>query len=106
LHHHPVVDINDRIDCSLRGTPSYLLAEVDGFAVSFPETTSTTRIFFVPAFYEFAGGLNIHLILGNKISSFAKTIKTNTIEVFLKDGAYVDTWDGLTLNRRMYDHSY
>jgi metallophosphoesterase superfamily enzyme len=48
LHHHPVVDINDKIGCSLRGTPSYLLAEIDGFAVNFPEKTSTTRVFFRP----------------------------------------------------------
>ncbi|HJK44784.1 MAG TPA: metallophosphoesterase, partial [Methanocorpusculum sp.] len=28
-HHHPVVNIYDEVGCSLRGTPGYLLAEID-----------------------------------------------------------------------------
>jgi len=91
-HHHPVVNIYDEVGCSLCGTPGYLFAEIDGATVDLPETTTATRVLLIPAFYEFAGGLDVRLIPGNKISPIAKAINTDTAEVFLKDGTYVDTW--------------
>lgn len=95
-HHHPVVNIYDEVGCSLRGTPGYLLAEIDGAAVDLPETATPTRVLLVPAFYELAGGMDVRLIPGNTISPIAKAIRTDTAEVFLKDGTYVDTWEHLT----------
>ena len=97
-HHHPVVNIYDEVGCSLRGTPGYLLAEIDSTALELPETQTTTRVLLVPAFYELAGGLDVRLIPGNKISPIAKAIRTETAEVFLKDGTYVDTWENLSPN--------
>lgn len=97
-HHHPVVNLYDQIGCSLRGTPGYLLAEISTAALNIPASDNKTRILLVPAFYELAGGMDVRLIPGNKISPVAKAIITNTAEVFLKDGTYVDTWENLTPN--------
>ena len=94
-HHHPVVNIYDDVGCALRGTPGYLLAEVDPAPLSLPETADPTRILLVPAFYELAGGMDVRLIPGNKLSPVARAIRTGTAEVFLKDGTYVDTWEDL-----------
>ncbi|MDV0442578.1 metallophosphoesterase [Methanorbis furvi] len=97
-HHHPVVNIYDEVGCSLRGTPGYLLAELENSALGLPAAGTPTRALLVPAFYELAGGMDVRLIPGNKISPVAKAIITNTAEVFLKDGTYVDTWEHLTPN--------
>ncbi len=87
-HHHPVVNIYDAVGCSLRGTPGYLLAEIDP-SVWGPAPADPTRVLLVPAFYELAGGMDIRLIPGGRISPIAKAILTETAEVFLKDGTYV-----------------
>ncbi len=97
-HHHPVVNIYDEVGCSLRGTPGYLLAEIENTALSLPETDTPTRALLVPAFYELAGGMDVRIIPGSKISPIAKSIITQTAEVFLKDGTYVDTWEHLSPN--------
>lgn len=94
-HHHPIVNIYDEVGCSLRGTPGYLLAEVDEKKLGLPKTETGTRALLVPAFYELAGGMDVRLIPGNKISPIAKAIVTETAEVFLKDGTYVDSWENL-----------
>jgi len=87
-HHHPVVNIYDDVGCSLRGTPGYLLAEIDPSAWG-PVPVNPTRVLFVPAFYELAGGMDVRLIPGNNISPVANAIQKETAEVFLKDGTYV-----------------
>ncbi|MDV0444102.1 metallophosphoesterase [Methanorbis rubei] len=97
-HHHPVVNIYDEVGCSLRGTPGYLLAELENSALGLPAAGTPTRALLVPAFYELAGGMDVRLIPGNKISPVAKAIITKTAEVFLKDGTYVDTWEHLAPN--------
>lgn len=59
-HHHPVVSLYDEVGCSLRAQPAYLLAEVDEASAGFaPHTTGRggTRILFMPAFFEYAGGV-------------------------------------------------
>lgn len=109
-HHHPIVNLYDDVGCALRGTPGYLLAEVDTsvwentvekassekISKRTSETTSKTtseknptRVLLVPAFYELAGGMDVRLIPGNKISPIAKAIIPETGEVFLRDGTYV-----------------
>ncbi|HJK01491.1 MAG TPA: metallophosphoesterase [Methanocorpusculum sp.] len=95
-HHHPIVNLYDEIGCSLRGTPGYIIAEIDRTKIEIPKTNTETRVLLVPAFYELAGGLDVRKIPGSKISPIAKAIKTETAEVFLKDGTYVDTWDNLS----------
>lgn len=94
-HHHPIVNIYDEVGCSLRGTPGYLLAEIDEDRLALPKNHPPTRVLLVPAFYELAGGMDVRLIPGNKISPIAKAIRTETAEVFLKDGTYVDSWESL-----------
>ena len=88
-HHHPVVNLYDDVGCALRGTPGYLLAEVDTKAWTEVQTESPTRVLLVPAFYELAGGMDVRLIPGSKVSTIAKAIRPETGEVFLKDGTYV-----------------
>ncbi|MDR0439061.1 MAG: metallophosphoesterase [Methanocalculaceae archaeon] len=98
-HHHPVVNIYDEVGCSLHKIPCYLLAEIDGTVVDLPKTTAATRVLLVPAFCEFSGGFDVRMIPGKKISPLAGAIRTDTLEVFLKDGTYVNTWNGLIPNR-------
>ena len=88
-HHHPVVNLYDDVGCALRGTPGYLLAEVDTTAWTDVQPESPTRVLLVPAFYELAGGMDVRLIPGSKVSPIAKAIRPETGEVFLKDGTYV-----------------
>ena len=88
-HHHPVVNLYDDVGCALRGTPGYLLAEVDTTAWADVQPESPTRVLLVPAFYELAGGMDVRLIPGSKVSPIAKAIRPETGEVFLKDGTYV-----------------
>ena len=88
-HHHPVVNLYDDVGCALRGTPGYLLAEVDTTAWTDIQPESPTRVLLVPAFYELAGGMDVRLIPGSKVSPIAKAIRPETGEVFLKDGTYV-----------------
>ena len=88
-HHHPVVNLYDDVGCALRGTPGYLLAEVDTTAWTDVQSESPTRVLLVPAFYELAGGMDVRLIPGSKVSPIAKAIRPETGEVFLKDGTYV-----------------
>ena len=88
-HHHPVVNLYDDVGCALRGTPGYLLAEVDTTAWTDVQPDSPTRVLLVPAFYELAGGMDVRLIPGSKVSPIAKAIRPETGEVFLKDGTYV-----------------
>ncbi|MBR4117773.1 MAG: metallophosphoesterase [Methanocorpusculum sp.] len=88
-HHHPVVNLYDDVGCALRGTPGYLLAEVDTTAWTNVQPESPTRVLLVPAFYELAGGMDVRLIPGSKVSPIAKAIRPETGEVFLKDGTYV-----------------
>ncbi|HJJ60342.1 MAG TPA: metallophosphoesterase [Methanocorpusculum sp.] len=97
-HHHPVVNIYDEVGCALRGTPGYLLSELDisHWTKKDPASFSDpTRVLLVPAFYEFAGGMDVRIIPGNRISPVAGAIKTETAEVFLKDGTYVGRFDEL-----------
>ena len=88
-HHHPVVNLYDDVGCALRGTPGYLLAEVDPSSWTKTAPATPTRVLLVPAFYELAGGMDVRMIPGNKISPIAKAIRPETGEVFLRDGTYV-----------------
>ncbi|HJJ60373.1 MAG TPA: metallophosphoesterase [Methanocorpusculum sp.] len=97
-HHHPIVNIYDEVGCSLRGTPGYLLSEIDisRWTKKDPaEFGDTTRVLLVPAFYEFAGGMDVRIIPGNKMSPVASAIKPETAEVFLKDGTYMGSFSEL-----------
>ncbi|KUK69414.1 MAG: Putative phosphoesterase [Methanocalculus sp. 52_23] len=67
-HHHPVIHLYDEVGCSLRGTPAYLLSEVNEKKLRMVETDTPTRLLLVPAFYEYAGGIDIRTIPESGIS--------------------------------------
>lgn len=95
-HHHPIVNIYDEVGCALRGTPGYLLSELDISKWADPaEFRDPTRVLLMPAFYEFAGGMDVRIIPGNRISPIAGAIRTETAEVFLNDGTYMGRFDEL-----------
>ncbi len=100
-HHHPIVNIYDEVGCTLRGTPGYLLSEIDISRWTDKDPASyraPTRTLLMPAFYEFAGGMDVRIIPGNKISPIARAIITETAEVFLKDGTYMGRFEELRPN--------
>ncbi|MDO8842328.1 metallophosphoesterase [Methanocalculus sp.] len=101
-HHHPVLHLYDEVGCSLRGNPAYLLSEVDEGILRMEPTGTPTRLLLVPAFYEYAGGIDIRTIPESGISPLSKSIRIETAEVFLPDGTYIDTLGSLRsdLNNR------
>ncbi|RQD84480.1 MAG: metallophosphoesterase [Methanocalculus sp. MSAO_Arc2] len=98
-HHHPVLHIYDDVGCSLRGTPAYLLGEVDESMLRMSPAAAPTRLLLVPAFYEYAGGIDIRTIPESGLSPLAKSIRIETAEVFLADGTYIDTLRSLRSER-------
>ncbi|HIJ07545.1 MAG: Metallophosphoesterase [Methanomicrobiales archaeon 53_19] len=94
-HHHPVIHLYDEVGCSLRGTPAYLLSEVNEKKLRMVETDTPTRLLLVPAFYEYAGGIDIRTIPESGISPLSRSIRIDTAEVFLQDGTYIDTLGSL-----------
>ncbi len=101
-HHHPVVSLYDEVGCSLRAQPAYLLAEIDeecaGLALH--ENGRSTRILFMPAFFEYAGGLDVRIIHASKLSPVSRCFDAENAEVFLGDGTYIDRLGRLIKNAR------
>jgi len=89
-HHHPVVSLIDSVGCAARARPAYLYS---GLAAScLPEETppeSRSRLLFVPAFNEFAGGIDVGRLWGSGLGPLSRCIDEKTAEVFLADGTYV-----------------
>ncbi len=99
-HHHPVVHLHDEVGCALRAHPAYLLAEIDDSCFGdggHAPADSPTRALFVPAFFELAGGLDVTQIRTSRMSPLSRFIREESAEVFLKDGTYIDSLEGLTL---------
>ena len=91
-HHHPVVSLIDTVGCAARARPAYLYSGIDGAclpegAEASPE--SRTRLLFVPAFNEFAGGIDIQRLQKSGLGPLSRCIDEKTAEVFLADGTYV-----------------
>lgn len=84
-HHHPVVSLTDSVGCAARARPAYLYAGVA--ASCLPE--GRTRLLFVPAFNEFAGGIDIGRLRKSGLGPLSRCIDEKTAEVFLADGTYV-----------------
>ncbi len=84
-HHHPVVSLIDSVGCAARARPAYLYSGVA--APCIPE--SHTRLLFVPAFNEFAGGIDIGRLRASGLGPLSRCIDDRTAEVFLADGTYV-----------------
>jgi len=89
-HHHPVVSLTDSVGCAARARPAYLYAGVA--ASCLPEGASPegrTRLLFVPAFNEFAGGIDIGRLRKSGLGPLSRCIDEKTAEVYLADGTYV-----------------
>ncbi|NYT05963.1 MAG: metallophosphoesterase [Methanomicrobiales archaeon] len=97
-HHHPVVHLYDEVGCALRAHPAYLLAVADGACLGSrmpPDLPEPTRVLFMPAFFELAGGLDVREIPASGLSPMARCLRTDDAEVFLEDGTYIDTLSAL-----------
>jgi putative SbcD/Mre11-related phosphoesterase len=100
-HHHPVVHLHDEVGCAVRAHPAYLLAEIDDECFREGEMApadNPTRALFVPAFFELAGGLDVAQIKASRMSPLSRCIREESAEVFLKDGTYIDSLEGLKRN--------
>ena len=90
-HHHPVVHLYDEVGCSLRASPAYLLATLDGACLCGNPDLPETPVLFMPAFFELAGGLDVRAIRESRLGPIARCIREEEAEVFLHDGTYIDT---------------
>jgi len=82
-HHHPVVSLMDAVGCAARARPAYL------YSVFEEPTGERTRLLFVPAFNEFAGGIDVGLLRESGLGPLSRCIDEKNAEVFLADGTYV-----------------
>ncbi|MCC7555222.1 MAG: metallophosphoesterase [Methanoculleus marisnigri] len=82
-HHHPVVSLVDTVGCAARARPAYLYS---GFEEPSGERT---RLLFVPAFNEFAGGIDVGRLRESGLGPLSRCIDKNSAEVYLADGTYV-----------------
>ncbi|MEG3057054.1 MAG: hypothetical protein RQM90_13995 [Methanoculleus sp.] len=89
-HHHPVVSLMDTVGCAARARPAYLYSGLAAPCLpEGPAPASPTRVLFVPAFNEFAGGIDIGRLRGSGLGPLSRCIDDRTAEVFLADGTYV-----------------
>jgi len=101
-HHHPVVSIYDEVGCALRAHPAYLMAEVNEACagIASGETGRRTRILFMPAFFEYAGGIDVRKIHTSRLSPVSRCFDCESAEVFLSDGTYIDRLGALVGDER------
>lgn len=92
-HHHPVAYLYDQVGCSLRAGPAYLLNETDNRQLSLDGSApeGRTRVLFVPAFFELAGGMDVSCLSKSGPGPFSRAVDPDTAEVFLADGTYLGT---------------
>ncbi|SCL76177.1 metallophosphoesterase, DNA ligase-associated [Methanoculleus chikugoensis] len=82
-HHHPVVSLVDAVGCAARARPAYLYSMFE------EPSGERTRLLFVPAFNEFAGGIDVGRLRESGLGPLSRCIDPNSAEVFLADGTYV-----------------
>ncbi|WP_214040924.1 metallophosphoesterase [Methanoculleus sp.] len=82
-HHHPVVSLVDTVGCAARARPAYLYS---GFE---RPSGDRTRLLFVPAFNEFAGGIDVGRLRESGLGPLSRCIDEKNAEVYLADGTYV-----------------
>ncbi|WAI02616.1 metallophosphoesterase [Methanogenium organophilum] len=101
-HHHPVVSLYDEVGCALRAQPAYLFAEVNEGCAGFVsnENSRNTRILFMPAFFEYAGGIDVRKIHVSRLSPVSRCFDVDCAEVFLSDGTYIDRLGALVGDER------
>jgi len=91
-HHHPVVCLYDEVGCSLKSHSAFVLAQVNPDILNMKTTrpVSGTRVLFVPAFFELAGGIDVRELKKSGLGPLSRSIDEETAEVFLSDGTYID----------------
>lgn len=101
-HHHPVVSLYDEVGCALRAQPAYLLAEVKEECAGLAPGANgrSTRILFMPAFFEYAGGIDVRTIHASRLSPVSRCFDAEHAEVFLGDGTYIDRLGALMSDAR------
>ena len=101
-HHHPVVSLYDEVGCSLRAQPAYLFAEVNEECAGLVAGANdrSTRILFMPAFFEYAGGIDVRIIHASRLSPVSRCFDVESAEVFLGDGTYIDRLGALINDAR------
>ncbi|HOI12346.1 MAG TPA: metallophosphoesterase [Methanoculleus sp.] len=82
-HHHPVVSLVDTVGCAARARPAYLYSVVE------EPSEDRTRLLFVPAFNEFAGGIDVGRLQKSGLGPLSRCIDEQSAEVYLADGTYV-----------------
>lgn len=98
-HHHPVVHLYDEVGCFMKGVPAFVLAEIDDDCLNMKDNRPGTRVLFVPAFFELAGGMDVCEIKKSGLSPLSRCIIEETADVFLADGTYVNTIGGLAADK-------
>ena len=100
-HHHPVVHLYDEVGCSLRSHPAYIMGSLKSECLPSPVPIGTpTRVLFMPAFFEYAGGLDVRSLPESGLSPIARCLDTTDAEVFLDDGTYINTLEALIRDER------
>ena len=99
-HAHPVVCLYDEVGCSLKSQPAYVLSGIDAGAFKMKNSCdiSGTRVLFVPAFYELAGGMDVRELKKSGLGPLSRGIDEKNAEVFLSDGTYINSLSGLMNN--------
>lgn len=75
----------------MKGVPAFVLAEIDDDCLNMKDNRPGTRVLFVPAFFELAGGMDVCEIKKSGLSPLSRCIIEETADVFLADGTYVNT---------------
>ncbi len=90
-HHHPVVNLQDEVGCSLR-SPAYVRAPLDAPCIGFPPPGEgkecRSRVLFVPAFNELSG-YDLAKTMKDPFSPLSRCIRKDEAEVYLTDGTYL-----------------
>ncbi|MBN1432519.1 MAG: metallophosphoesterase [Methanomicrobiaceae archaeon] len=98
-HHHPVVNLYDDVGCFMRGAPAFVLAEIDDGSMNMKDCRPGTRVLFVPAFFELAGGMDVCELKKSGLSPLSRCIIEDTADVFLADGTYINTIGGISADK-------
>ena len=100
-HHHPVLHLYDEVGCSLRSHPAYVMGTMRNECLCpGAPACAPTRVLFMPAFFEYAGGLDVRTLTDSGLSPLCRCLDVADAEVFLDDGTYINTLEALIDDER------
>ena len=100
-HTYPSLHLYDEVGCSLRSHPAYVMGTLRNECLGvLSPPDAPTRVLFMPAFFEYAGGLDVRTLLDSGLSPIARCLDTADAEVFLDDGTYINTLEALINDER------